>query len=128
GFTIAEDRLVEMPWQFESLQEAGEFCRQLFWMPSLDAEDVAAAMDREIGFDDPDGSPRLRWALRRIVCDALYRSAPKQLIDQFAQSAELGQLHLFATLDAFWPPGTFETELGGFLETEARVRDRPDFS
>jgi SAM-dependent methyltransferase len=71
GFTIADDRLVDMPWRFDSLAEAGAFCRQLFWMPSLTADEVAAAMDREIGFDLIDGRPHLRWALRRIVCDAV---------------------------------------------------------
>jgi hypothetical protein len=40
-------------------------------MPALDAEAVAAAMNREIGFDLIDGHPSLRWALRRIVCDAV---------------------------------------------------------
>ena len=71
GFTIADDRLVDMPWQFDSLAQAGAFCRQLFWMPSLTAEEVAAAMDREIGFDLIDGHPHLGWALRRIICDAV---------------------------------------------------------
>jgi SAM-dependent methyltransferase len=71
GFSVTDDRLVDMPWQFESLAEAGEFCRHLFWMPALDADAVADAMDREIGFDMVDGQPRLRWALRRIVCDAV---------------------------------------------------------
>jgi len=71
GFAIADDRLVDMPWRFDSLVEAGAFCRQLFWMPQLTADEVAAAMDREIGFDLIDGRPHLRWALRRIVCDAV---------------------------------------------------------
>jgi len=60
-----------MPWQFDSMQEAGAFCRQLFWMPQLTTDEVAAAMDREIGFDLIDSRPHLRWALRRIVCDAV---------------------------------------------------------
>lgn len=70
GFIIAEDRLVPMPWQFDGLAEAGAFCRQLFWMPDLSADEVAAAMDREIGFDLVEGRPHLRWELRRLVCDA----------------------------------------------------------
>lgn len=69
SFSIADDRLVPMPWQFESPVEAGVFCRQLFWMPALDADEVATAMDREIGFNMADGRPHLQWALRRIVCD-----------------------------------------------------------
>jgi SAM-dependent methyltransferase len=71
GFTIADDRLVDKPWTFASLGEAGEFCRQLFWMPQLSADEVAAAMEREIGFDLIDGRLHLRWALRRIVADAV---------------------------------------------------------
>src|SRR3982750_1522486 len=70
GFRIVEDRQVDMPWVFDSLAEAGNFCRQLFWMPDLDASAVADAMGREIGFEVIDGRPYLRWALRRIVCDA----------------------------------------------------------
>ena len=71
GLSVVSDELVDMPWQFESLSEAGAFCRQLFWMPKLSAEEVAAAMDREIGFETIDGRPHLRWALRRIVADAV---------------------------------------------------------
>ena len=71
GFAIADDGLMDMPWRFESVEEAGAFCRQLFWMPKLTADDVAAAMDREIGFKIVDGRPRLQWALRRIVCDVV---------------------------------------------------------
>jgi hypothetical protein len=71
GFAIASDRQVEVPWAFASLTEAGEFCRHLFWMPALDSDAVAAAMDLEMGFEVIDGRPHLRWALRRIVCDAV---------------------------------------------------------
>jgi SAM-dependent methyltransferase len=70
GFSITDDQLVDMPWHFDSMEQAGAFCRQLFWMPDLDSDAVAEAMDREIGFDVVDGRPNLRWALRRIVCDA----------------------------------------------------------
>jgi SAM-dependent methyltransferase len=71
GFAVTDDAQVDMPWAFASLAEAGEFCRHLFWMPALDAEAVADAMDREIGFEMVDNQPRLRWALRRIVCEAV---------------------------------------------------------
>ena len=71
GFKVADDRIVDMPWRFESRDEAGAFCRLLFSMPGLSAEQVVEGMDREIGFDVIDGHPQLRWALRRIVCDAL---------------------------------------------------------
>jgi SAM-dependent methyltransferase len=71
GFTVSDDRLIETAWKFETLEKAGEFCRNLFWMPKLDARAAAEAMDREIGFEFVDGQPRLRWLLRRIVCDAV---------------------------------------------------------
>jgi SAM-dependent methyltransferase len=71
GFAIADDALVEVPWVFDSIAEAGDFCRSLFWMPELDAAAVADAMYREIGFEVINGRPHLRWALRRIVCDAI---------------------------------------------------------
>jgi SAM-dependent methyltransferase len=71
GFAIADDRQIDVPWRFDSIQDAGAFCRLLFWMPKLDAAAVADAMYREIGFDVVDGWPYLRWSLRRIVCDAV---------------------------------------------------------
>ena len=70
GFTVTDDRLMETPWEFQTLEEGGEFCRNLFWLPRLGAREAAEAMDREIGFDFVGGGPRLRWILRRIVCDA----------------------------------------------------------
>lgn len=68
GFVVAEDRLMELPWDFASFDEAGEFCRHLFGMTALGVTETAEAMDREIGFERD--SARLRWALRRIVADA----------------------------------------------------------
>lgn len=71
GFTIADDRLLETPWRFDSAEQAGGFCRELFWMPELTTEAVAEAMAREIGLDQAEGSTRVRWVLRRVVCDAV---------------------------------------------------------
>lgn len=70
GLTIADDRMVEVPWSFRNLDEAGEFCRHLFGMTGRSAPETAEAMEREIGFDVEDGKPRLRWTLRRIVAEA----------------------------------------------------------
>lgn len=71
GFSIIDDRLMLLPWAFDSFDEAGEFCRHLFGMTGLGVEETAAAMEREIGFEVEDGRPRLRWVLRRIVADAV---------------------------------------------------------
>jgi SAM-dependent methyltransferase len=70
GFRVVDDHVLDMPWVFDSIQEAGAFCRQLFWMPGIDSAAVADAMYRQLGFDVIDGRPHLRWALRRIVADA----------------------------------------------------------
>ena len=70
GFTILEDQLVEVPWAFDDLNEAGEFCRFLFGMVALPAEAVSDALERDIGFDTANGGPRLKWALRRLVAEA----------------------------------------------------------
>lgn len=71
GFRLVSDDLLELPWSFESLDEAGEFCRHLFGVTDLDSAQTVDALDREIGFEDRDGRPHLRWRLRRIVADAI---------------------------------------------------------
>jgi SAM-dependent methyltransferase len=71
GFFVIDDGPIHVPWTFDSLAEAGEFCRNLFGLADLSAEQTAAAMEREIGFDFTDEAPRLRWVLRRIVADAI---------------------------------------------------------
>jgi SAM-dependent methyltransferase len=69
GLAIANDRLIPTPWAFASPREAGTFCSDLFGIAGLSADDVAGALEREIGFDADDGQVQLRWTLRRIVCD-----------------------------------------------------------
>ena len=71
GLRIVEDRLVDVPWVFDSLEEAGEFCRHLFGMTGLGAQAVADARADEIGFDEDGGKVRLKWVLRRIVGEAV---------------------------------------------------------
>jgi len=70
GFHLLDDRMLDVPWQFDTREQAARFCRQLFWMPSLPPETVADAMEREIGFDCSETAVSLRWTLRRIVCRA----------------------------------------------------------
>lgn len=71
GFAVVDDQLLDVPWAFDSHEEAGEFCRYLFGMTGLSVGETADAMEREIGFDVDEGRPRLRWKLRRIVADAI---------------------------------------------------------
>jgi SAM-dependent methyltransferase len=70
GFRVISDELLDVPWSFESIDEAGEFCRHLFGVTALGNTETVEALARQIGFDTEDGSPRLRWVLRRLVADA----------------------------------------------------------
>lgn len=70
GFALADDRLLDVPWSFESKEWAGGFCRQLFGTTGLSAGEVADALADLIGLDEQDGRTALRWQLRRIVADA----------------------------------------------------------
>lgn len=70
GFQVTSDELIEAPWSFDSSDEAGEFCRHLFGMTELTPAETVEALEREIGFDEEGGCPRLRWKLRRIIADA----------------------------------------------------------
>jgi SAM-dependent methyltransferase len=69
GLVVVADEMVDVPWQFDDRRAAGEFCRNLFGMTALDADAVAIAMGEEIGFDEGDGGVRLKWTLRRQVCE-----------------------------------------------------------
>jgi SAM-dependent methyltransferase len=70
GFRIVDDRLMPTPWQFDSRRDAGAFCRNLFWMPDLSADEVADAIEQEIGLESADGTTRVQWVLRRVVGEA----------------------------------------------------------
>ena len=70
GLTVEEDGLVAVPWCFASREEAGAFCRRLFHLPVVDAATVAAALERDVGFDPHPQGVCLRWSLRRLVCTA----------------------------------------------------------
>lgn len=69
GLAVVADEMVEVPWQFDDRPAAGDFCRNLFGMTALDPSTVAEAMSEEIGFDERDGGVRLKWTLRRLVCE-----------------------------------------------------------
>ena len=69
GLAVVADDILEVPWRFDDRETAGDFCRNLFGMTALDAATVAEAMGEEIGFDEGDGV-RLKWTLRRLVCEA----------------------------------------------------------
>lgn len=69
GLSVLADETVDVPWQFDDRAAAGDFCRNLFGMTGLDADAVAEAMGQEIGFEENEGGVRLKWTLRRLVCE-----------------------------------------------------------
>jgi SAM-dependent methyltransferase len=68
GAAILEDRMIDMPWQFASIEQAGEFCGTLFGLGGVTRKAVAEGLETTIGFDRLGEDVRLNWALRRIVC------------------------------------------------------------
>lgn len=71
GFAVTDDRQIDVPWRFDDLHQAGSFCGRLFGITALAPTQVADALGELIGFDHSNGSPQLKWTLRRLVCDAI---------------------------------------------------------
>lgn len=65
GLHIAEDRLETVPWTFADRAALGRFCRTLFGTTHASVDDVAAALERDVGVEPrPGGGVLLRWQLR----------------------------------------------------------------
>lgn len=70
GLAVTDDRLVKVPWLFDSREDAGRFCEKLFGVEGVPWSRIAEAMDEDIGFTSEPGGLRLKWVLRRITCAA----------------------------------------------------------
>jgi SAM-dependent methyltransferase len=70
SFELVDDRAVEIPWTFDSAEDAGRYCSALFGIERIAPEEVAAAMTRELGTCPGSGRHTIRWELRRIICRA----------------------------------------------------------
>lgn len=66
GLVVIDDALLHLPWEFDSPEQAGEFCRDLFGIVGLSPSVIIEALKSEIGFDGPGVC--LRWSLRRLIC------------------------------------------------------------
>lgn len=65
GLRVASDQLLDVPWRFADRAALGRFCRTLFGTTGASAEEVAAALEQDVGVDVPTGGGlRLRWQLR----------------------------------------------------------------
>jgi SAM-dependent methyltransferase len=67
GFSVIEDALVEAPWSFDRMEDAGAFCSDLFGITGPGRPSTADVLADEIGFYMDGRQLKLRWALRRIV-------------------------------------------------------------
>lgn len=68
GFEVTSDELVETPWVFSDVHQAGGFAAQLFGTTGASDADMAEALASEIGFSPDRGEVRLNWSLRRFIC------------------------------------------------------------
>lgn len=69
GLNVLDDRILSVPWRFNTVTEAGTFCSDLFGVVGLEPSAVAEAMANDIGVKQADGQVRVGWSLRRIVCE-----------------------------------------------------------
>jgi SAM-dependent methyltransferase len=68
GLAIESDELVEVPWMFSSLSQAGDFCGKLFGITGPTSMDVVAALENDLGFRRLQNRLYLQWSLRLFVC------------------------------------------------------------
>ncbi len=67
GFTVIDDALVAVPWSFDSVEDAGAFCSDLFGITGPGRHSVVDVLTDEIGFHLDGPRVQLQWVLRRIV-------------------------------------------------------------
>jgi len=67
GFDIESDRLVTLPWSFESREDMGVFCKLLFGMDLASAESVVRGVEDILGCIPGPGKVNLAWALRYVA-------------------------------------------------------------
>lgn len=65
GFTVIEETLETVPWQFPDLPSLGKFCKSLFAIETANIEQTIDALSRHVGISmNPDGTALLNWQLR----------------------------------------------------------------
>jgi SAM-dependent methyltransferase len=71
GLKPVADRLIDIPWSFTDARQAGLYCTALFGLEGVAPEDVALAMERQLGSCDDTEAYTVKWQLRRIICEAV---------------------------------------------------------
>jgi hypothetical protein len=67
GFTIESDRVMTLPWSFESREDMGVFCKLLFGMDLANAASVVRGIEEILGCIAGPGEVNLAWPLRYIA-------------------------------------------------------------
>lgn len=70
GLELIEDRMVEIPWGFDSARQAGAYCGALFGLEGVSPDEIARAMETVLGLCGGPGAYNVRWVLRRLTCTA----------------------------------------------------------
>ena len=65
GCEQVEESLVPVPWQFAKREHVGSFCKQLFFLENISAEEVTEAVDAYLGIsrNDETGGWQMYWEL-----------------------------------------------------------------
>ncbi len=64
GLEVQQDKVVSVPWLFDSHQDLAEFCTKLFYLINVDSEQVLTAVDKCVGIKDFDNKVGMEWELR----------------------------------------------------------------
>ncbi len=68
GFTLVEDRVHAIEWEFANSTIMAEFLRILFGAVDASADQVADAARRILGVREDEAGVAVSWPLRRLVC------------------------------------------------------------
>jgi SAM-dependent methyltransferase len=67
GLAVESDSLESVPWEFPDMVALGAFCRELFGVVGVAVEQVAEALERQVGVTGTPAGVALGWQLRYAV-------------------------------------------------------------
>ena len=67
GFDVVRNQVIDLPWSFDSTDDMGTFCRQLFGIERATPTQVVTALEQTLSYSEGPGKVNLNWPLRCIV-------------------------------------------------------------
>ena len=64
GLEPQQDKIVSVPWLFDSHQDLAEFCTKLFYLVQVEPEQVLTAVDKCVGIKNFGDKVGMEWELR----------------------------------------------------------------